>query len=62
MSKADIISELPKLSQRDRREIARKIIDMEAAAGTLDERDHAALEWFQMLDAMEAEDGKKTVR
>jgi hypothetical protein len=56
MSQAEIISEIPKLSHEQRREIVRCIIKAEEDAETLADCDRAALENFQMLDAMEAED------
>lgn len=56
MSKAQIISEIPKLSHHDRREVMRCLFEMEQDADTLAECDRLALERFQMLDAMEAED------
>ena len=62
MSKAEIISEIPKLSHKERREIMRLIIEMEQDAETLAECDRLALERFQMLDAMEAEDEKRAAR
>lgn len=58
MSRAEIISEIPKLSHQDRREIMRCIVETEEDAVTLAECDRLALERFQMLDAMEAEDEK----
>jgi len=62
MSKAQIISEIPKLSHQERREIMRLIVEMEQDAETLAECDRLALERFQMLDAMEAEDEKNAAR
>lgn len=62
MSKAEIISELPKLSHGDRREIMRVLFEIEQDAETLAECDRLALERFQMLDAMEAEDEKNAAR
>ena len=62
MSKAEIISELPKLSHQERREIVRLILETEQDAQTLAECDRLALERFQMLDAMEAEDEKNAAR
>lgn len=58
MSRAEIISEIPKLSHADRREIMRRIVEAEEDAGTLADCDQRALERFQTLDAMEAEDEK----
>jgi hypothetical protein len=62
VSKAEIISEIPKLSHEERREIMRSIFQAEADAQTLTECDRLALERFQMLDAMEAEDEKNAAR
>ena len=62
MSKAEIISEIPRLSHADRREIMRLIFQMEQDAETVAECDRAALERFQALDAMEAEDEKNAAR
>ena len=62
MSKAEIISEIPKLSHQERREIMRLIVEMEQDAGTLAECDRRALERFQMLDARAAEDEKHAAR
>lgn len=60
MSKAEIMSELPKLSRQDRRDILRLIFEMEEDAETLAECDRLAQERFQMLDAMEADDERQT--
>jgi hypothetical protein len=54
MSRAEIISEIPKLSHADRREIMRCIVEAEEDARTLADCDQRALERFPMLDAMEA--------
>ncbi|MGA9453515.1 MAG: hypothetical protein WBW41_19485 [Verrucomicrobiia bacterium] len=62
MSRAEIISEIPKLSHADRREIMRRIIEAEEDARTLADCDQRALERFQMLDAMEAENEKNAAR
>ena len=62
MSRAEIISEIPKLSHGARREIMRCIIEAEEESATLAECDQRALERFQMLDAMEAEDEKNAAR
>jgi len=62
VSKAEIISEIPKLSHQERREIMRSIFQAEADAQTLTECDRLALERFQMLDVMEAEDEKNAAR
>jgi hypothetical protein len=62
MSQAEIISEIPKLSHQERRQIMRCIVEAEEDAATLAECDRLALERFQMLDAMEAEDEKNAAR
>lgn len=62
MSQAEILAEIPKLSHAQRREIVRRIFEAEEDAATLAECDRLALERFQMLDAMEAEDEKNTPR
>ena len=62
MSKAEIISEIPKLSHEERRQIMRLIFEAERDPATLAECDRLALERFQMLDAMEAEDEKNAAR
>ncbi|HTR43418.1 MAG TPA: hypothetical protein VMH87_17535 [Pseudomonadales bacterium] len=62
MSRAEIISEIPKLSHQDRREIMRCIVEAEEDTQTLADCDQRALERFQMLDAMEADDEKNASR
>jgi hypothetical protein len=62
MSKAEIISEIPRLTHQERREIARCLFEVEQDAATLAECDRLALERFQMLDDMEAEDEKNAAR
>ena len=62
MSRAEILTEIPKLSHAERREIMRCIIQAETEAATLAECDQRALERFQMLDAREAEDEKNAAR
>jgi hypothetical protein len=62
MSQAEIIAEIPKLSHTERREIMRRIFETESDAQTLADCDQRALERFQMLDAMEAEDEKNVAR
>ena len=62
MSKVEILLEIPKLTHAERREIMRLIFEMEDDAATLAECDRLALERFQMLDAMEAEDEKNASR
>ena len=62
MSQAEIITEIPKLSHAERREIMRRIIEAEGDSQTLADCDQRALEQFQMLDALEAEDEKNAAR
>ena len=62
MSQAEILAEIPKLSHQQRREIMRRILEAEEDAATLMECDSHAVERFQMLDAMEAEDEKNASR
>lgn len=56
MSKAQIVTDLPRLSHAERREIMKVLFDLEEDAETLAECDRLAFERFQTLDAMEAED------
>ena len=62
MSKAEIISAIPTLSHEERREIIKTILEAEADSQILKDCDRLALERFQMLDAMEAEDEKHKAR
>jgi hypothetical protein len=62
MSRAEIISEIPNLSHADRREIMRRLVAAEEDAQTLANCDQRAMERFQMLDAMEAQDEKNGSR
>ena len=57
MSKTEILTELPKLAPRERREIARRIFELENDAQVLADADRRADERFRMLEALEAEDG-----
>jgi hypothetical protein len=59
MSKTEILEAIPRLSHRDRRDIVRLIFEMEEDGETLAECERLAVERFQMLDAMEAEDEKR---
>ncbi len=56
MSAAQILTELPRLSHTERREIVRRLIELEDDVQTLATCDALADANFQMLDAMEAED------
>jgi hypothetical protein len=56
------MSELPKLSHGERREIMRLLMELEQDAETLATCDRLAIERFQMLDAMEEEDRANSSR
>lgn len=59
MSLAEIVEELPKLKREERRELARRLFEVaDEEAGLLSDCDRRADERFQLLDAMEAEDGE----
>jgi len=62
MSKAEILAELPRLDHAARREIARRLFEMEADAQTLADCDRRADEHFLMLDAMEAQEAQAQPR
>jgi hypothetical protein len=62
MSTTEIVAEIPKLSHQERRQIMRRLIEVEEDAAVLVECDRSALERFQMLDALEADDEKNTPR
>ena len=56
MSTAQILTELPRLSHADRREIVRRLIALEEEASILADADARADANFLLLDALEAED------
>jgi hypothetical protein len=56
MSMAEIIEELPRLTHHQRRDLCRKIIEMEAESEDIALSEQAAREGFAMLDQMEARD------
>ena len=58
MSAIEIITELPKLSPRDRRRILDRLLELDDEAEMIEERRHLADEAFQMLDALESEDAQ----
>jgi hypothetical protein len=59
MSLAEIVNELPKLKRTERRELARRLFEIDDEEATLlADCDRRADERFLMLDAMESEDGK----
>jgi hypothetical protein len=59
MSMAEIIDELPKLTHHERRELCRKIVEIESHGEDIDLCDEAAREGFAMLDEMEAQDAPR---
>ncbi len=56
MSTAKILAGLPRLSHAERREIGRRLFELEEDAQTLADCDARADANFQLLDALEAED------
>ena len=62
MSKTEIMLELPKLDKHDRREIVRRIFELDDDAQLLADADRRADGRFLMLDALEAVDGKTNSR
>ena len=62
MSTTEILTELPKLSQRERRTILNRLIELDEDRELLDERRRTADEAFQLLDALEAEDAQSKTR
>jgi hypothetical protein len=56
MSAAQILTELPRLSHVERREIVRRLIELEEDAQALADADRRADANFQLLDALEAQD------
>jgi len=62
MSAQEIIAELGSLTPTERREVARRIFEMEDEAQVLADCDRRADENFQMLDRMEAEDAARKAR
>ena len=56
MSMVEIIDELSKLTHQERRELCRKIVEIESQGEDMDLCDEAAREGFAMLDQMEAQD------
>jgi len=60
MSAAEIMAELPRMSVRERREIARRLLELEADADVLRTADKTADQGFQILDQMEGDGSAKT--
>jgi len=57
-----MIAELPKLSRRERRQLAAAIFELEEEVDLLHDCDRRADERFRMLDMMEKEDGETQPR
>lgn len=62
MSMAEIVKELPNLTHHQRRELCRKIIELEAENADIALSDEAARRGFAMLDEMEDQDAKRAKR
>jgi hypothetical protein len=56
MSATDILNELPKLNEGERRLIRRRLLELGSQTEDIDLCNQAALEGSLMLDRMEAED------
>jgi hypothetical protein len=56
MSTAQILTELPRLSHIERREIVRRLIELEEDSQVLADADRRADANFLILDALESED------
>ena len=59
MSAAEIMAELPRMTVRERREIARRLFDLEADAEALRTADETADQAFQILDQLEGDGSAK---
>jgi hypothetical protein len=62
MSAAEILSELPKLTETERRAVRRKLTELAAENGGIALCDQAALEGAMMLDRREEEDVRRQQR
>ena len=59
MSAAEIIAELPRMSVRERREIASRLLELETDADALRIADETADQGFQILDQIEGDGSAK---
>jgi hypothetical protein len=59
MRAAEIIAELSRMTVRERRQIARRLFDLEADAEALRTADETADQAFQILDQMEGDGSDK---
>jgi len=62
MTTTEILSELPKLSREERREILNRLMELDEDVDVLRERQQIADIAFQMLDSLEAEDAQDESR
>ena len=62
MSTREIIAELPKLNHEERRQVARRLFELEDEAQILADCDRRANENFLLLDVMESEDARRERR
>jgi hypothetical protein len=58
MSATEIIAEVPKLDHRQRRDLARRLFELEAEAQLLADTDRRAAENFKLLDTVEPDDAR----
>lgn len=56
MSLSEIIEELPRLSHQERRELCRRVLEIESESEEIALCDHLARDGFAILDQMEAEE------
>jgi hypothetical protein len=59
MSSTEVLAELPKLTHQERRQVARRLFELEEEAQILADCDRRASQNFMLLDAMEAEDARR---
>jgi len=62
MSATEIINELPKLTESERREVRQKLLELAAQNEDVALCNQAALEGAVMLDRMEEEDARRQPR
>ena len=59
MSTSEIIAELPKLNHKERRQVARRLFELEEDVQILADTDRRADTNFLLLDAMESDDASR---
>lgn len=62
MSATEILNELPKLTEAERRAVRQKLLDLTEENEAIAACNQAALEGARMLDRMEDEDGHRQSR